>query len=762
MNSEAKTSWLPQRDLVVYVGLALLSVIVRIPFFSTFNLVSFDGTYYLGQAQALFSGGPPPGNFPLGYPLFVAILLPVLRDPVVTGQVVSLLAGVGSVLVVYAIAATYMKRELAALCALFVSALPLVIRLSLATFSESLYTFWVLFGLLMFIRGRDLGAGLSLGVASITRPEVLGLALPLAFLRIKKPRAMAAILVTFCLIYTVNPMATYLWHGRVEVLPKAKFFGSSVMKDWRAKEKTVAAPTDAPDGETGGASLVSNFVSRLPRELGSLALQVGVLAFLASIVGAVRRPTPLLLAMLPVLAIPLFTVRSEARYLLPYAPIVVIYAFVALSGISQAGFRKVAYVVVAVSLIAALVVNRDELTQPVDEGHVDLKRAGLALRGKIEPGAVIADRKPYLAFYAGARYLEIPDGEYEETMQYLVENDVDYLSLHLLVVAKLRRSLWPLVGEEAAILGERRFEQMVSFDNRIVVYKRVRDAVPLDWQQLTAPTRGGDSFPEWSPDGSQIAYVSASRGNADIYAIAADGGGSQRMVVGWPGDQNHPAWSPDGNTIAFTSEWRGQKEIHTIDLTTKKTQRVVEGGEAPSWSPDGSLLAYHIDGPNGNDLVTRNLETGEVTQLSHNGNNSFPVFAPYELKIAWVRERELLSMFDLRTRTPVRSRLPKEVGFRPTWSPDGRFVAVTARDWGSTDVYIVTADGRRALLLTTNEGFDGYPAWSPDGRRIAVVSVRDGGLPGIWLVSGLEPAIGRLTSPPRIDVIGAALEQAQQ
>ena len=94
MPQEQKPSnWLPRNELWACVGLAVVSVIIRLPFFKTFSLVSFDGTYYLNQARTLFTAAPPSGNFPVGYPFFVAIVDVVTRNTVLAGQLVSLAAG---------------------------------------------------------------------------------------------------------------------------------------------------------------------------------------------------------------------------------------------------------------------------------------------------------------------------------------------------------------------------------------------------------------------------------------------------------------------------------------------------------------------------------------------------------------------------------------------------------------------------------------------------------------------------------------------
>jgi hypothetical protein len=58
----------------------------------------------------------------------------------------------------------------------------------------------------------------------------------------------------------------------------------------------------------------------------------------------------------------------------------------------------------------------------------------------------------------------------------------------------------------------------------------------------------GSSFPEWSPDGEQIAFV-----NQNLYVMNADGSGVTQIVGSVPNAQPlfPPAWSPDGERIAF-------------------------------------------------------------------------------------------------------------------------------------------------------------------------------------------------------------------
>jgi Tol biopolymer transport system component len=59
-----------------------------------------------------------------------------------------------------------------------------------------------------------------------------------------------------------------------------------------------------------------------------------------------------------------------------------------------------------------------------------------------------------------------------------------------------------------------------------------------------------------------------------------------------------------------------------------------------------------------------------------------------------------------------------------TWSPDGRrlaFVATPADSLnGSSEIFVVDADGTNLVRITVNEVDDDSPAWSPDGTRLAL------------------------------------------
>jgi Tol biopolymer transport system component len=58
----------------------------------------------------------------------------------------------------------------------------------------------------------------------------------------------------------------------------------------------------------------------------------------------------------------------------------------------------------------------------------------------------------------------------------------------------------------------------------------------------------------------------------------------------------------------------------------------------------------------------------------------------------------------------------------PSWSPDGSEIAFERRSGGSSDIYVVNADGSGLRALTADAASNHHPTWSPDGSQIAYAS----------------------------------------
>ncbi|MEO1166227.1 MAG: S9 family peptidase, partial [Chloroflexota bacterium] len=106
--------------------------------------------------------------------------------------------------------------------------------------------------------------------------------------------------------------------------------------------------------------------------------------------------------------------------------------------------------------------------------------------------------------------------------------------------------------------------------------------------------------PQLSPDGAWVAYV-VKRANMmkkgydrDIYLAKTDGSQTTRLTRA--GNNSSPRWSPDGTELAFVSSRADRPQIYVLPIGTPGEARALtsheNGATSPAWSPDGTQIAY--------------------------------------------------------------------------------------------------------------------------------------------------------------------------
>jgi len=705
-----------RRDVLAYAALLALGILVRAPFLGAFDLVSHDGTYYIAQARALLHGHLGGGAFPPGYPAAVALFMTVIGDDVRAAQVVSVLAGLAATLLIYLMGRERFGRGAAWICAAVAATTPLFVRLSLMTMSEALYVALLTGALLAALRSRAGSAGLLAGLAAATRPEALAVAAVIPFVWRREGARARAFLLAFVAVYAVAATLVSVSAGRLVLLSKSTPLG--------------ADPAD-------------HYLFRLSADIAALFRHLGPAAFALGLWGAWRRRGVVAAALLPALVNPLFTPRFEDRFVLPFVLPALWLAFDASAALATARARRIAMVSLVVSGALAFAVNRGALTTPVSPGFEGARATGLELRPHVTPGARVADRKPFVAFYAQARYVEIPDGPYDAVLARLHDDGVEFLSLLPGVVEFFRPELRALLYDAAAIEGELRYAQLIV-SPEAVVYARREPAVTPRWHPVTAlgAARPG-AAPSLSPAGERallawgrfLLAVDLATGRADtVYA------GSARLA--------DAAYAPDGKRIAFVATEGGNADVHVLELASGRA-RVVAADRArdtePAWDGSGAVV-FTSDRGGVDEIWRADIADGRLQQITHDGPNAHPSVSGDGRRLAWVRRGLGVAVLDREHNVGLQWDAPREVVCAPAWSPDGSVMAVAAAAWERVDLYLLPANVTRALRVACGPSPTNWPCWLSGGRGVVAIVERDG-VATLTKIEGLDAHIARLSVP---------------
>ena len=245
-----------------------------------------------------------------------------------------------------------------------------------------------------------------------------------------------------------------------------------------------------------------------------------------------------------------------------------------------------------------------------------------------------------------------------------------------------------------------------------------------------------------SPDGRLVAFVVNevdSKENAyqtDIWLVSTMGADLFQFTR-HPKNDRAPQFSPDGTRLAFISEREDKPQIFVADLRGGEPWKLSElkgGVSGFAWSPDGTWIVALSPDPPSEEEEKRTKAKDDERVVDHDHRMTHAHRIDLATKDTKRLTEGAFTLSDLRV------------------SPDGTEIAAVRRptpkadDGRAADLVLIPAAGGAPRLLFENPGPDTSPRFSPDGKTVAFLT-RDGKLPrtGTNVIALIPRAGGTIT-----------------
>ena len=212
----------------------------------------------------------------------------------------------------------------------------------------------------------------------------------------------------------------------------------------------------------------------------------------------------------------------------------------------------------------------------------------------------------------------------------------------------------------------------VSFEARkAVVYVQ---EVASGKRRTVANFRGSNSAPAFSPDGKQLAVTLSRDGGSQLYLMGRNGENVRRVTQSSAID-TEAAWAPDGQSLYFVSDRGGGPQVYRVGIAGAAVERVTFQGSyniSPAVSPDGRYLAYITRNGNVFRLMLLELAGGSAIELTDTSDDESPSFAPNSRLIIYATRtggRDVLMTTTLDGKIKAALAVPQTDVREPAWGP---------------------------------------------------------------------------------------------
>ena len=172
----------------------------------------------------------------------------------------------------------------------------------------------------------------------------------------------------------------------------------------------------------------------------------------------------------------------------------------------------------------------------------------------------------------------------------------------------------------------------------------VQQAAPV---KLISSTRI-DWAPDYSPDGSRIAFVSQRNGANAVWVCDSEGTSCQQLTH--EGRATPPSWSPDGRSIVFSWILDGNPDVYAIDTGDAFPRRLTDEDSQdayPEWSRDGRWIYFSSDRSGLLEVWKVRRDGGEAMQVTTEGGGGPAVESEDSSYLFIGRPRENWTIIDI-------------------------------------------------------------------------------------------------------------------
>ncbi len=277
---------------------------------------------------------------------------------------------------------------------------------------------------------------------------------------------------------------------------------------------------------------------------------------------------------------------------------------------------------------------------------------------------------------------------------------------------------------------------------------------------------GQNAFPEYSPDGRSIVYISYRANLAmskNALCIRSLESGETRDLYPGLEEFDYPQWRPDAKAISMSGmDEKDRSGIFLMDLQSEEVSPLVlaQGSERifdHVWSIDGStlfftkskarrkqqIMIYALDMGTGQvNMLPGSPEDARIIDASPDGkwlvfmNRDFEKYAKKRLGIMPTAGGEAQELFS--------SNVAGDVPLSPVWTPDGRYVLFTSRNLFSAnepwDLWRFSLETKQMVKLDIEIANIRHLSLHPDGRRVIFSIDRDDQSDtGVWMIENFLP-----------------------